>query len=149
MLKHYNLHEKQYYLYGSSWGTVIVQEFMINKLLYESSKTVAGLILDGCLSDANIYIKTQWRDRISTLPTVMQRILTNLEQSQQFDSTLYQEIESQLGKMFSCRVVPRPDCFSASLEGMDHKLYSLMQGHMRTHTLSYTHIFYSYTRAHT
>ena len=97
-----------------------------------------------------IYIyKTQWRDRISTLPTVMQRILTNLEQSQQFDSTLYQEIESQLGKMFSCRVVPRPDCFSASLEGMDHKLYSLMQGHTRTHTLSHTHIFYSYTRAHT
>ena len=45
VLKHYNLHESRYFLYGSSWGTVIAQEFMVHKSAYESSNTLAGLIL--------------------------------------------------------------------------------------------------------
>ena len=129
VLRHYNLHESKYFIYGSSWGTVIAQEFMVHKSSYESSQTLAGLMLDGCLSDAQAYIRAQWEDRISTLPTVMQRIMTNLEKTEQYEHPMYAEIESTLGKMFTCRVVPRPDCFTASLEGMDEKLYRLMQGY--------------------
>ena len=36
-----------------------------------------------------VYITTQWRDRISTLPTHTQKVLRKLEDEKAYDSAMY------------------------------------------------------------
>ena len=47
---------KSFYLYGSSWGTMLATEFAVNA---EISRGLKGLILDGALADSQFYIKSQ------------------------------------------------------------------------------------------
>jgi pimeloyl-ACP methyl ester carboxylesterase len=56
LLSQYNI--IQYYLFGNSWGAIIAQEFAVTQ-----PPGLLGLILDGALADADLYIETQWRDR--------------------------------------------------------------------------------------
>ena len=82
-----------YYVYGSSWGSMLAQEFAIHL-----SKTGAelggasllGLVLDGALCDGEVYIKTQWEERIATLPTFTQRLLRKLEDEKDYGNPKYQ-----------------------------------------------------------
>ena len=46
MVNHFGLSDKGYYVYGSSWGTVLAQEFAIT-----IPTGLRGLILDGALCD--------------------------------------------------------------------------------------------------
>jgi pimeloyl-ACP methyl ester carboxylesterase len=45
LIKHLKL--EKYYLYGSSWGTIVAQEFALLQ-----PKGLCGLLLDGALCDA-------------------------------------------------------------------------------------------------
>ena len=65
---------RRYYVYGSSWGTVLAQEFAVGR-----PAGLRGLVLDGALCDGPTYIRTQWRDRLSTMPTYTQQLLRTLE----------------------------------------------------------------------
>ena len=114
-----------YYVYGSSWGTVVAQEFAVRQ-----PKGLLGLVLDGALSDGPTYIKTQWRDRISKLPTFTQKLLRKLEDEQDYDSPLYKEICDVLTHHFTTRLVPYPDCFTdCFLPGyLNEAIYCKMQG---------------------
>ena len=85
LVEHYSLEE--YYVFGSSWGTIIAQEISV---LPRRSTGLRGVILDGVLSDSELYIRTQWRDRVSTLPSVMQKLLQKLEFEKDYSSPLYQ-----------------------------------------------------------
>ncbi len=51
----------QYYLYGSSWGTVVAQEAALTL-----PRGLQGLLLDGALADGQLYITTQARARLPT-----------------------------------------------------------------------------------
>ena len=62
LVEHYGLTE--YYLFGSSWGSIITQEVAVRQ-----PSGLRAIILDGALCDAHVYISTQWRDRISTMPS--------------------------------------------------------------------------------
>jgi proline-specific peptidase len=64
----------EHYVFGSSWGSVLAQEYAVTL-----PKGLLGLVLDGALSDGQTYIKTQWRDRISQLPSFTQKLLRKLE----------------------------------------------------------------------
>jgi len=112
-----------YHLYGSSWGTVLAQEFAATKPF-----GLCSLILDGALCDAQVYIKTQWRDRISTMPTYTQRLLRHLEDTKAYDTAAYRVLEAALGLHFTTRLVPRPACWYAALNGLNQAIYVGMQG---------------------
>jgi pimeloyl-ACP methyl ester carboxylesterase len=70
LVNHLSLIESGYYLYGASWGTCLAQEFAVTQ-----PARLLGMILDGALCDGQVYVKTQWRDRISTLPSFTQKLL--------------------------------------------------------------------------
>jgi len=119
-----NLSLQEYYIFGSSWGTIVAQEFAV-----QQPSGLRGLILDGALSDAQLYISTQWRDRISSLPTFTQNLLKSLIQEEKFDSPVFQALDETISKHFTCRLLPRPDCWYASVRGANGTIYSKMQGH--------------------
>ena len=62
---------------------MLAQEFAVIKN-DEITKRLRGLILDGALADSEVYIRTQWRDRLSTLPTFTQNLLKRLTAEEQF-----------------------------------------------------------------
>eukprot|EP01038_Epipyxis_sp_PR26KG_P010614 gene10614-14255_t len=64
-----------FYLFGSSWGSMIVQEYAIMR-----PAGLRGIILDGALCDAQLYIRTQWRDRLSQMTTFTQALLKKLDE---------------------------------------------------------------------
>jgi hypothetical protein len=43
----------------------------------------------GALCDAQVYIKSQWRDVLSTLPTLTQKLLRKLEDEKDYDNPMY------------------------------------------------------------
>ena len=115
---------EEYYLYGSSWGTVLAQEAAVLQ-----PKGLLGLILDGAFANGQHYITTQWRDRIATLPTFTQRLLRELEDAKDYDSPTYAALETVLTTHFTTRLVPKPQCWFDCLAGQDVKIYIAMQGH--------------------
>jgi L-proline amide hydrolase len=121
VIKQHGLSE--YYLFGSSWGTMLAQEFAVLK-----PQGLRGLILEGVLSDAQIYIQTQWRDRLSTPPTHTQALFRRLVAERDFSNPIYKAIEGMLSKHFTCRQVPVPDCFNDSCAGANETIYKMMQG---------------------
>jgi L-proline amide hydrolase len=114
---------QDYYLFGSSWGTMLAQEFAVLK-----PRGLKGLILEGVLSDAQVYISTQWRDRLSTLPIHTQKLFRQLVADKDFASPIYKAIEGILSKHFTCRQVPPPDCFLESCALANEGIYKQMQG---------------------
>ncbi len=86
------------------------------------------MVLDGALCDGQLYIRTQWRDRISKLPSFTQNLLHKLTNEKAYDSPFYKEIDRVLSTHFTIRCVPTPDCFNNSLKGMNPVIYREMQG---------------------
>jgi len=101
----------QYYVYGSSWGSLLAQEFALTQ-----PSGLLGLILDGTFCCAQEYSQTQWRDLISTLPTFSQNKLKQLVAEKKFDSKGYKAIEEALTPQFTTRLVPHPKCFLDTLK---------------------------------
>lgn len=89
---------------------------------------MSGIILDGALADAKLYISVQWRDRISKIPSYSQKILREMTNNKQYNSELYKIFESKLTDMFTCRLIPKPECFMACFEKMNIEIYQQMQG---------------------
>ena len=98
LVNHLNLLDKGYYLYGSSWGTCLAQEFAVTK-----PPCLLGMVLDGALCDGQVYVKTQWRDRISSLPSFTQKLLTELEDTKNYEHPAYDALNLALGKHFTKR----------------------------------------------
>jgi L-proline amide hydrolase len=121
VLNHFKL--DSFHLFGSSWGSMLAQEFAVLQ-----PPGLKSLILDGPLADAQLYITSQWRDRISTLPTYSQNLLRKLTRTKQFNTPEYAALNEVLGKHFSCRVVPRPDVWEQCLKTMNTAIYTAMQG---------------------
>ena len=120
-----------HYLYGSSWGTIMAQEYAVRLEEEEEegkSPKLLGLILDGALASDKLYIETQWRDRIGTLPTYTQRLLRKLTDEKNFDSAVYKYLDDELSKHFTCRLLPPCDAYLDSISLCNQVIYSKMQG---------------------
>jgi pimeloyl-ACP methyl ester carboxylesterase len=83
---------ENYYLFGSSWGTIVAQEFAVLK-----PAGLRGLVLDGALSDPELYISSQWRERISTLPLFTQNTLQKLIAEKDFQNPIFKAINENVG----------------------------------------------------
>ena len=118
--------DRGYYLYGSSWGTILAQEFAVQN--GGDVPGLQGLILDGALADDELYITTQWRDRISTLPTFTQQLLRRLTDEKKFKDPIYEYLDDNLSLHFTCRTLPPPDCYLESIELHNPVIYAKMQG---------------------
>lgn len=121
IVKQYNL--SQYYLFGSSWGTIVCQEVAVLQ-----PKGLQGLMLDGALADAKLYIRTQWRDRLSTMTSFTEKTVKKLTGLKQYDSPMYKNLEEKLTGHFTIRQIPIPDFFKKSFETMNPIIYKAMQG---------------------
>lgn len=117
---------ESYYLYGSSWGTIMAQEWAVRN--GGDVPGLLGLLLDGALACDKLYIETQWRDRISTLPTFTQNLLRKLTDEKKFDDPLYEYLDDQISQHFTCRLLPPPDAYLESIELHNPVIYSKMQG---------------------
>ena len=104
-------------------GTVLAQELAVTQ-----PGGLRSLILDGALCDGQVYIKTQWRDRISTLPSHTQKLLRKLEDTKAYDTPAYRVIEPALTGHFTLRQVPQPQCFLDCFKTMNKTIYVAMQG---------------------
>jgi len=118
----------EYYLYGSSWGTIMAQEYAVKEDEGFISGKLLGMILDGALADDKLYIETQWRDRISTLPTFTQKLLRKLTDEGRFDDPVYEFLDDQLSYHFTCRLLPPADAYLESIELHNPVIYAKMQG---------------------
>ena len=152
-----------YYLYGSSWGTILAQEVAVHlretvdKYQTDGTTRIAklpklmGLFLDGALSDAQLYCKSQWKYRISRMPSFTYHLLHELEVLARendsvdkkekanenlepdpainiYETKTYKQIERVLSSMFTTRLVPLPDFWKDCLAGANMEIYSKMQG---------------------
>lgn len=106
-----------YVLFGSSWGGMLALEYAVFQPYFEG---LQGLILDGALADSQLYIKTQWRDVLSKVPTLTQQRLKTLEEAKAFESEEYECIEEALSVQFTSRLLPPAQCYVDSLNKQNH-----------------------------
>ena len=74
---------------------------------------MSGLILVGALSSGKFYIESQRKERHSTLPPHLQKILKQFEETGEFDSPLYAAVNEYLRGLWSTRIVEY--CFKKRL----------------------------------
>ena len=120
----------EYHVIGSSWGTILSQMFALDA----SAASLAGLrsmVLSGPLSQAKLYIDSQWSQvdgTVGGLPPYVQDRIRLLEETAAYDSREYQDIIGTLTSQFTIRTAPYPDCFLDSSDGMNEEIYVGMQG---------------------
>ena len=89
------------------------------------------MVLSDSLSDAELYIKSQWDQKdgtIGTLPPFVQERIRKLVEDQAYDTKEYEDIDDILTTKFTCRTAPLPDCFLQSVNGANEEIYVGMQG---------------------
>lgn len=128
LVHHLQLYE--FYLYGHAWGAVIVQEFALATRASSDVmlRGLLGIVLDSAFSDGELYSKSLWKERISTMPLFTQSLLKKIIADKAFDSPHYHEIEKAFTSQFMIRLSPRPDIFALSLKHMNSAVYRALQG---------------------
>ena len=125
------LNLQDYFVYGSSWGSILAQEFALTQ-----PKGLKAMILDGALCDAQLYGQTQWTEVINDMPQLTLERLRKLEDENQHSSPAYKAIEESLSSQFTVRQRPMPDCFldcfrtdgPGENKGLNMDIYVKMQG---------------------
>ena len=145
LIEHWGLTE--YHIIGSSWGTILSQMFALDA----GAASLLGLrsmVLSGPLSQAKLYIDSQWSQvdgTVGSLPLYVQDRIRLLEETAAYDSREYQDIVGSLTSQFTIRTAPYPDCFLDSSDGMNEEIYVGMQGESeftiggKLRTLNITH----------
>jgi len=118
-----HLHLVHYFVYGSSWGTALAQEFAVLQ-----PKGLRGLILDGAFSDSQYYSECQWKELLCSLPTCTQAYLKKLTDEERFECKGYKIMNKFLSPQFTCRQLPPPLCYLNSDLGENKIIYTAMQG---------------------
>eukprot|EP01041_Mallomonas_annulata_P012060 gene12060-25277_t len=98
VIDHYSL--DKYFIYGSSWGTMVAQEYAITQPQSQLTNLL-GLVLDGALCDTQLYESTQWRDLISKYPLRTQELFKRLIAEKQFSSPTMEVIDDALSAQFT------------------------------------------------
>jgi L-proline amide hydrolase len=101
---------ENFFIYGGSWGSMIAQEFSVL-----NPTGLLGVVLEGALSDIQLYFKTLWSEKLSTFPTNTTALLRKLIEDKDFDSQLYKDINKSFDVIFQCRQVPQPKCYTDSV----------------------------------
>ena len=89
------------------------------------------MVLSGPISQAKLYIDSQWSQvdgTVGSLPLYVQDRIRFLEETRAYDSQEYQDIVGALTSQFTIRTTPQPDCFLDSFSKMNKEIYVGMQG---------------------
>lgn len=121
LIKFFDL--KQVHVLGHSWGTIVAQEFAIRR-----PKELAGLILSGALSDSQLYIDSQRRVNLATLPPSVRDIIKKADETGIYNTTEYIEVAKILTYFFTSRVIPTASCMKESEMNGNNDIYVSMQG---------------------
>eukprot|EP00931_Biecheleriopsis_adriatica_P055997 TRINITY_DN33197_c0_g1_i1.p1 TRINITY_DN33197_c0_g1~~TRINITY_DN33197_c0_g1_i1.p1 ORF type:complete len:447 (-),score=67.78 TRINITY_DN33197_c0_g1_i1:189-1529(-) len=120
-----------FHFVGNSWGTIIGQKYG-----FLQDPRLQSLVLSGPLSDAQLYIQSQWDQRIGSLgslPLSVQHRLQHLEAERAYDSASYEELNTYITPFFTSRTVPLADCLLKAVANLDSdvskSIYVGMQGH--------------------
>lgn len=128
LIEHWDL--RDYHIIGNSWGTVLSQFFALDA----RADALAGLrsmVLSGPLSDAGLYVDSQWSQEdgtLGSLPIYVQDRIRFLEGIGAYGSREYQDVVEVLTSQFTIRTAPYPDCFVDSSDTMNQEIYVGMQG---------------------
>ena len=128
LIDHWGL--SSYHIVGNSWGTVLSQVFALDA--ETSSKAgLRSMVLSGPLSEAKLYIDSQWSQEdgtVGSLPLYVQNRIRHLEDKGAYDSHEYREIVDILTTQFTIRTAPFPDCYLESSRTANEEIYVGMQG---------------------
>ena len=116
----------RFHVLGSSWGTIVAQNYAL-----QHPPGLASLALSGPLSDSQLYIRSQWdpaEGNLGSLPPYIQGRLHALEASRAFDSEEYKQLNKVLEASFTVRTYPPPDCYMAASAGINPEIYVGIQG---------------------
>lgn len=125
LIDHWGL--EKYHIIGNSWGTILSQLFALDT----EATGLQSMVLSGPLSEAKLYIDSQWSQSdgsLGSLPPFVQERIHWLESQDAYDSVEYQAIASVLTTKFTCRTAPLPDCFLDSSTKANEEIYVGMQG---------------------
>lgn len=123
------LRVSRYHLFGHSWGTIVAQQFAISSNVNRAG--LRSLMLAGPLSDAQLYVHSQWDPlvgSVGTIPDFVQGRLRELEKNKKYDSEEYIAITQKLTAFFTCRTAPMPDCAAKSFRTTNDEIYVGVQG---------------------
>ena len=128
LIDHWGL--SAYHIIGNSWGTVLSQVFALDA--EASSKAgLQSMVLSGPLSQAKLYIDSQWSQEdgtVGSLPLYVQEQIRQLEDTGAYDCDEYREIVDILTTQFTLRTAPFPDCYLESSRTANEEIYVGMQG---------------------
>ncbi|EOD21055.1 hypothetical protein EMIHUDRAFT_208184 [Emiliania huxleyi CCMP1516] len=126
LIRHLGL--RRFHVLGSSWGTIVAQLFALGP----NSGGLAGLVLSGPLSDATLYIRSQWDPTEgivgAMLPAFAQRRLRALDAARDFGSAEYRALAKAMRARFTVRTYPPPDCYTRASGLMNDEIYVGIQG---------------------
>ena len=108
---------------GHSWGTCVAQEFAVLQ-----PKELAGLILSGALSDSQLYIDSQRRVNLATVPHHVMEIIKRADETKIYNSSEYLAVDEILTYFFTSRTIPMADCMARSKDEGNNDVYVMMQG---------------------
>jgi len=113
----------QFYLLGSSWGSMLAMEYTP---IFQ--KYLKGLVLCDMTASISSYMKyvTQLK---SQMPDSIQKKLDAYEEKQDYNNPDYQSLVVQyLYNEHVCRVLPWPDPVARTFKNFNQQVYNVMQG---------------------
>ncbi|CAE8605732.1 unnamed protein product [Polarella glacialis] len=119
---------REFHFLGNSWGTIVGQAYALAQ-----DPRLRAVVLSGPLSDAQLYVRSQWDEEegnLGSLPPFVQATLRRLQDLEAFTSPLYAAEDSVLTSFFTVRTTPLPDCVKkgVNLSNTSREIYVGMQG---------------------
>lgn len=108
---------------GHSWGTIVAQEYAVLK-----PKELVGVILSGALSDPQLYIESQRKYNLATLPHHVTEIIKKADETHIYNSSEYLAVDEIITFFFTTRTIPMADCMTESKNNGNNDIYVMMQG---------------------
>ncbi|CAB9529253.1 Proline iminopeptidase [Seminavis robusta] len=108
---------KRYHVLAESWGTMIAFEFAVSSSSKQNKHIREGLqslTMNAPIADNRKFIEYQWDlddGTVGTLPTYTQERLKHYNDTQNFDSEEFQELEEVVMSMFNARIGVVVDCW--------------------------------------
>ena len=110
------------HILGSSWGSMLATEYMLNEPLGVVSLVFAGPALSAPRWEEDV------RGLLSGLSEESRRIILECEEAEDYDSEDYERAVMEFTQKHVCRVSPWPGYVTSSFESVNEDVYRQMWG---------------------
>ncbi len=118
-----NLGYEKVNLLGSSWGTIVVAEYVTN---YESP-VINKIILSGSCLDVSMWINDQ-RENMKKISEEYYNVIIDCEDRKDFSNLNYKKSIMEFYSKYLCRSNPWPEILIRSFEILNEDLYNNLWG---------------------